>query len=118
MLEGCRIVVVEDDPIVSLDLDFTLSEAGAIVVGPFADTATALAGEGLADAAVLDVNLGAGSVFPLAERLDRAGVPILFHTGYWDVTWLRRMFPHAEILPKPSLPEEIVTSLGELLCRR
>jgi two-component sensor histidine kinase/CheY-like chemotaxis protein len=83
-LAGARILLVEDDALIGLDLKDGLEEAGAKIVGPIArlDRALALAATDEIDAAVLDVNLGGERVFPLADRLVQLGVPFAFLTGY------------------------------------
>ena len=58
-LAGLRILIVEDNPIISLDVAETLADAGAIVIGPAHTVTQALKlvdGGGL-DAAVLDYRL-------------------------------------------------------------
>ena len=41
-LTGCRILVVEDDPLIAMSLEYTLSDAGAEVIGPAHTVAQAL----------------------------------------------------------------------------
>lgn len=88
-LEGRRVLIVEDEPLVALDVEETLRGLGCEVVGP-----TATLGEALRlleeeaprlDAAVLDVNLGGHAAFPVADALVRRGVPVLFATGYSEL---------------------------------
>lgn len=113
MLDGRRIIVVEDNPIVALDLEFILSGAGAEVIGPFHAIPTMC--ESRPDAAILDVELDGCTVFPFAERLRARGVPIVFHTGYWDTDAIRHRFPHAFLRRKPSLPEDLLDALEAVM---
>jgi DNA-binding response OmpR family regulator len=79
---GLRVLVVEDETLVLMNLEDIL---GHEVAGPFMRLEQALQADlgGLgADVAILDVNLGGKPVFPLAERLQGLGVPLLFATGY------------------------------------
>ena len=66
-LKNCRVLVVEDEYILAQELEIELQDAGAIVVGPVADLADAVAliqaDDGI-DAAILDANLGGNMVFP------------------------------------------------------
>ena len=80
---GRRILVGEDEIIVAVDVEYTLDDFGAEVIGPAANLAEALSlvGDAQIDAAVLDVDLAGQDVFPVAERLATRGVPFLFHTG-------------------------------------
>ena len=87
-LAGRRVLVVEDDWMIASEMEGLLRRAGAEVEGPWPGVDQALAaldgttGAAALDAAVLDVNLGGGeTVYPVADRLDRSGVPYLFATG-------------------------------------
>ena len=70
-LAGCRILVVEDEMLIAMLIEETLQELGCVVVGPVArlDTALQLASEEALDAAMLDVTIRGGHVYPVAERL-------------------------------------------------
>jgi CheY-like chemotaxis protein len=88
-LSGLHILVVEDDYMIATDLALSLQSLGVLVIGPAGsvEDALALAGsEPAPDAAVLDINLGAEKVFPVADALRAQGVPFVFTTGYDE--WL------------------------------
>jgi len=118
-LAGHRILVVEDEYLIAMDVKDWLMAAGATVVGPVPSVDQALdliANDGLA-AAILDVNLGNGdTVFPLAAELGVLGVPYLFATG--DVRLADadadgdRDRPR---LTKPYLEAELVRAVAELI---
>lgn len=82
---GRRVLVVEDDFVIAMDMAAGLSDAGGVVSGPVATVADARAlldaGEAI-DGAVLDVNLGGETVFSLAAMLRQRGIPMVFATGY------------------------------------
>ena len=84
LLQGCRVLVVEDEYFIADDLAAALVAAGAEVVGPAptVDAALALLERQRVDCAVLDVNLRGQMAFPLADELRRWGVPFVFATGY------------------------------------
>jgi two-component SAPR family response regulator len=83
-LRGRRILLVEDESLVSMMIEDMLVDLGCIVVGPVdsAALAAALVEHETVDCAVLDVGLSDGQVFPLAEALVARGVPFVFATGY------------------------------------
>jgi DNA-binding response OmpR family regulator len=84
-LRGRRILVLEDEYMLSEDMREALEAEGAIVLGPaprVRDGLTILDEQAAIDAAVLDVNLQGEMVFPLADRLIQSGTPFLFATGY------------------------------------
>lgn len=79
-LVGQRILVVEDDAIISLDLESVLAAAGAEVVGPAATVRRALE---LSDAlgltgAIVDLQLQRESAGPVVDNLRRRGIPLFF----------------------------------------
>lgn len=83
-LSGLRVLVVEDEFLVALSLENDLKALGCDVVGPATSLSAALEAaqhEGL-DAALLDVSLGADSVFPAAARLADRGVPFVFCSAF------------------------------------
>jgi CheY-like chemotaxis protein len=79
-----RVLVVEDEALIALDIETTLRSLGCVVVGPVATVEQALRAlvVGWPDAAILDVNLGHEQVFPVADRLAERNVPFMFLTGY------------------------------------
>lgn len=83
-LTGKRILIVEDEPLVALELGQVLNDAGAVVIGPAASAAHALAliGTEPVDAALLDGNLQGEMVDAIALALQSRGVPFLFVSGY------------------------------------
>src|SRR5215469_9691180 len=87
-LEGVRVLVVEDDFLVSLLFEDVLTSAGCVVLGPVPRLADALdaAAKEHCDVAVLDVNLAGEWVYPVAAVLVGKNVPIVFVTGYGSDT--------------------------------
>ena len=115
-LSGSRIMLVEDDTIIALDLEATLHESGCAIVGPLATVAEALAAlaENTLDGAVLDVNLGRESGYPIADALADRGVPFVFVTGYGRDILPERHSARA-IVTKPFLPEQLLYALMHAL---
>jgi ActR/RegA family two-component response regulator len=85
-LTGWRILVVEDDWFIAQDLQDQLEALGAEVVGPAPSVARALAliagRSAPLDAAMVDINLGGESAFPVADTLLDLGVRLVLTTGY------------------------------------
>ena len=83
-LAGKRIVVVEDEPLVSMEIEGCLESAGCVVLGPAGRLAKAkaLIAEAECDAALLDANLAGERVDELAAMLAKRNVPFAFVTGY------------------------------------
>jgi CheY-like chemotaxis protein len=79
-----RVLLVEDEALVAMMVQECLAEFGYQVIGPIctASEAVAKAKDGRFEAAVLDINLGDGAVYPVADILAARGVPFVFVTGY------------------------------------
>ena len=96
-LAGFRVLVVEDEYLVAREIRRVLAGAGSADVRLAASLAEAesLAGTDDLDAVLLDIKLGVDAVYPLAERLDRRGMPVVFVTGYATEV----VPPHLDHLP-------------------
>jgi DNA-binding response OmpR family regulator len=113
-LAGLRILIVEDDPIIALDVAETLADAGAVVIGPAHTVAQALRlvdGDGL-DAAVLDYRLEREVSSPIADWLGRISVPYLFHTSSRSEP--QAAYPHVPVIDKPTQRDVLVALIKTL----
>jgi chemotaxis family two-component system sensor kinase Cph1 len=83
-----RVLLVEDQMIVAIEVEDMLREFGCIVVGPVGTLKRALrlAQKERLDAAILDVSVDGETIFPVAEELQKRHVPFLFATGYAEHT--------------------------------
>lgn len=106
-----RVLIMEDEFIVALDLSDMTEDLGFCVEGPFATIAEGKRAlqQTRPDAAILDVQLADGEVFPLADMLIALGVPIIFHSGHADVSALLARYPEARSASKPC-PAEVIAS--------
>ncbi len=113
-----RILVVEDEPLVGMEIAEALAQAGFDVLGPAASNVDALAlvAEQGCDGAVLDVNLGRETSEPLAAKLKGDGVPFVTLTGY-AADQTPPAFRDSAILTKPVLTEILVAELTHRVAR-
>ncbi len=90
-LSGARVLVVEDEAFIAFELQATLTDAGAQVIGPSLTLAEAfaLASRENLSAAVLDVRLGRDTIGPVARQLAARGIPFLFYTGQVETDPIR-----------------------------
>jgi DNA-binding response OmpR family regulator len=116
-LEGTTILLVEDEAFLGLDLQYTLEDTGATVIGPIPSLAGAVraANNDSFDAAILDVDLQGLDVFPAAEILVGRGIPFLFHTGHATKRDLALGFGDAPVCAKPIPPEDLLKVLARLI---
>jgi DNA-binding response OmpR family regulator len=116
-LAGRRILVVEDDWLIAVSIEEALHKLGCTVVGPVSklDRALELAKSEVFDAAILDITIRGGQVFPVAESLRSRGIPFVFASGYGD--WaLPASFQGQARLTKPFTADELQTEM-QALCR-
>ena len=116
-LAGRRILVVEDEALLAMDLELALRDVGVDVVGPAAtiEEGMSLLRGVAVDAAILDVDLHGRPVFPLADALRAAEVPFAFHTGHATAEELTRRYGPVPVCAKPALSETLLARLAELL---
>jgi CheY-like chemotaxis protein len=83
-LRGVRVLVVEDEAILLLNLQDMLLDLGCVVAGTAdkLDDALQIARTSDFDVALLDVNLGGKRVDPVADVIRARGTPIVFVSGY------------------------------------
>lgn len=114
MLKSKNILVVEDEVLIAMEIAMVLKEHGANVVGPansLADAFRLLSDESLRlDGALLDVNLHAETVFPLAAALFDRQIPFAFLTAYSDPD-LPEIYRNAQVYQKPVDVMKLATSL-------
>lgn len=112
-LSGRTVLLVEDEFLILLDLQMVLEEQGAEVVtaASVAEGIKATEARKALDAAVLDVRLPDGEVFPVAEKLVERHVPIVFHSGHARIDDLAERFPTATALTKPAPERMLVDAL-------
>jgi CheY-like chemotaxis protein len=117
-LKGLKVLVVEDESIISFLIEDLATDLGASEVWHAASVAAALTllAARRPDAAVLDVNLGGEPAHAVAERLESLAVPFVFATGYGregvPPQWTGR-----PVLQKPFPIEALGEALGAVLRR-
>ncbi len=116
-LNGVRVLVVEDDPVLLMDLDFMLAGAGAEVVGLCQTLEEAIARSHTVDfaVAVLDYKLGPETVSPLARQLLDWGVPFILCTGQARSDLGIAEWCRCPIVEKPATPSALVTAVRAAL---
>lgn len=80
-LAGRHILVVEDEFILSVDICAQIEACGGVVIGPAAtlnDGYALLQTQPQPDGGILNIRIGSDMVYPLADELLAAGIPIIF----------------------------------------
>jgi DNA-binding response OmpR family regulator len=110
-LQGTRVLVVEDEAMLSLSLEDMLRDLGCVVAGTAAklDDAMHVARTCDYDVALLDVNLNGKRVDPVAEAIRERGVPIVYVTGYGKTA------ASGFVLEKPHSAADLERTLNRVL---
>lgn len=115
LLEGRRVLLVEDESLVAMMVEDMLLDLGCeVVVAMRLDKALAFVETESFDFAVLDVNLGETRSYPVADLLCERCTPFLFATGYGH-QGLDADYRGAPVLQKPYQVEPLQHLLTHLL---
>jgi DNA-binding NtrC family response regulator len=116
-LDGARILVVEDDFLISTELDMILADAGATVVGPCRTLAHAerVIADNQISAAILDFRVGNATTLSVAARLQGHGIPFVFFTGQTNTRQIESACPGAKVIAKPFQSRTIIAALADVL---
>jgi CheY-like chemotaxis protein len=115
-LAGLRVLVVEDEMLVSMMIEDALADERCVVVGPFNRVPGALeaARNEALDLAILDVNVAGVQVYPVADVLHARKIPFLFLSGYGR-TAIPLEHPDWQVCAKPFHQEDLIGMLvGQL----
>ena len=115
-LAGRRILIVEDEVIVAFNMECEVVDAGGTVVGPAHTVAEALSliDQGI-DAAILDINIAGELVWPVAERLAAAGIPMLLASANChDSNAVAPAFANVPCFDKPVSMHRLLGTLAEM----
>lgn len=117
-LSGRTVLIVEDDYYLAADTSAAIRGAGARVLGPCPteETARELLAAETPSHAVLDLNLGCGPRFEIAQLLTARGIPFIFLTGY-DPDVIPPTLADVPRLQKPVSFRTIVDAVGQLSSR-
>ncbi len=117
-LMGKRILLVEDEALLAALLEDLIGELGGVVASTAPSTRAALKAidQTRIDSAIMDINLGAGPNFEVAERLEDRDIPFVFSTGYGSDSIAGR-FSGRLVLAKPFHIDELDAALRSLLGR-
>ncbi|HYD14812.1 MAG TPA: response regulator [Hyphomicrobium sp.] len=119
-LDAPRIFIVEDSPLISLDLQCTVSELGCEVVGPSRslDEALLLMDEKRSfDAAIIDFVLEDGTCETLIHALRARSIPVIVYTGLTKGE-VEALFPDVTVITKPHSPDDLQNVLRRLVSRK
>jgi CheY-like chemotaxis protein len=119
-LKGLRILIVEDELIIAMELESLLGRLGCVVLDTAPTVKRALDAVGCqqADVAVLDMNLQGERATPVAEALQEQRIPFVLVTGYGSERLPERALQDAPCLHKPVDGYQLASAIYEVLARQ
>jgi DNA-binding response OmpR family regulator len=110
------ILVVEDEPLLAMDVERLLGDVGYRVIGPATTPSHALRiiEADRPDLAVVDLNLGREMIFPLLDVLADRAIPFVFVTGH-SIEMVPAQHRHRPFLQKPYEPAALLRMVRQIL---
>ena len=120
LLNGLRILVLEDEFLIAMDVEQLCRDygAGEVVI---ARDLTEIDQQKVAtqfDAAIVDLMLAGASTVDFASRLRQSGVPFIFASGYSDADEIKTSFPGIRLVTKPYSGDDLVEAVAAACGRR
>jgi hypothetical protein len=114
-----RVLVVEDEIVLGLDLEDYVLSTGCAVIGPKvkADDAIAAIETESIDIAIVGFSDGIDGTDALATALNARGIPFAFGVAA-DTMRVADLYPHTPVLHKPYLAEDVVRVVNSLMAAR
>jgi CheY-like chemotaxis protein len=120
-----RLLLLEDEALVAMFIEDVLQDLGCEVVKVATSVRSALRflaeEEESINAAILDVNLGDETAYPVAAALNERGIPFAFATGY-GTAGIREDFTAAPVITKPfgerALEDAVIELSGQVVALR
>jgi CheY-like chemotaxis protein len=113
------VLIIEDEPIIALDLENLVTELGHEVVGTAAtrEQAVAQAHAKKPGLILADINLGEGGsgIDAVSEILNSFDIPVIFVTAYPEKLLTGERPEPTYLIAKPFLPETVQATVGQAL---
>jgi DNA-binding NtrC family response regulator len=112
-LTGRTILVLEDEPLIALEIEQSLKAIGArVITTRQLSDSLKLADDPDLAAAVVDYKIGDGDSAKLCWLLKERGIPFLFYSGY---DFVSRQWPDVPVIPKPTIGGKLATAVASLV---
>jgi CheY-like chemotaxis protein len=113
LLDGLRILVLEDEFLIAMDVEQLCRDHGAgdvVIARDLAEVERNVAAQ--FDAAIVDLRLGGASTLDFASRLRESGLPFVFASGYADWEEIKASFPGIRLVTKPYSGDDLVEAVA------
>jgi len=117
-LTGLSILILEDEPLIALDIVWSLKQSGAdVTTARDLSSALNLAGDADFSAAVIDYKISDADSSPLCSLLIERRIPFLIYTGNAVVQW-QWQWPDVPVISKPASPCALIAAIAGLLSQK
>jgi DNA-binding response OmpR family regulator len=120
LLDGLRLLILEDEFLIAMDVEQLCRDHGAQEV-VIARSLAEIDQDSLAsqfDAAIVDLMLDGVSTLDFARLLRDRGLPFVFASGYSDVEELKSSFPGVQLVGKPYAGNDLIEAVAAACGRR
>ena len=118
LLNGLRVLLLEDEVLIAMDVEKLCLDNGAATVKTVRDLAeTEAANPALFDIAIVDLRLGGQSTLGFARRLNEMDISFIFASGYTDIEEIAQEFPGVIFVPKPYSGNDLIDAVA-VACRK
>lgn len=110
-----RVLIAEDQSFVGFVLAQELTRSGVIVFGPYdtVEEVIRVTRTAKIDAAILDIVLRDGEIYPAADLLAARNVRLIFHTAHVSEHAIKQQYPRASVCTKPANTSQLVAALSD-----
>lgn len=108
-LKGLRVLILEDEFLIAMDVEQLCRESGAEDVFIVRSLQELEGGEMPDfDVAIVDLMLSGVSTLDFARQIYDRGVPFVFASGYSDLQEITEKFPGVSVVGKPYAGEDLI----------
>ncbi len=114
LLDGLKILVLEDEFLIAMDIEQLCRDHGAadvVIVRDLTEVDSPTVAAQF-DAAIVDLMLGGISTLDFASGLRDTGVPFVFASGYSDAEEIKASFPGVTLVTKPYSGEDLIEAVA------
>ena len=119
LLDGLRILILEDEYLIAMDVEQLCRDHGAgdiVIAADLSDVADEEIGASF-DAAIVDLMLNGNSTLDFASQLRDQQVPFVFASGHSEPAEIQDSFPGVMLVGKPYSGADLIEALATA-CRR
>jgi DNA-binding response OmpR family regulator len=120
-LEGLRVLLLEDEFLIALDVEQICHDEGCAEVQTYRDITEiddAFLDSNSFDIAIVDVMIGDGMTLSLAQALQDRGLPFIFATGLSRDEDSFQDFPDVPLVTKPYTSDQLVSAMRSAMASR